>query len=416
MRGLVLISVLLAAVLPGCERCSARSDGPEAPDAAPLPVVSVALLPPPRPFTFVRQTADLGLALPERCRFRAFTARAAVAASTRFVAEPHMPATLVIADATGDPPRLTGVGALPLDAGGPTGAPVGLPWTEATALPRLAMGGGTWVAGIDRAGSRGAGQVILWRGGTAELLGEGDGFASADLACGESTCALLTTRRARVEAPGATVWIGAPGEPAGRWRPVEIVPAAADSDARPVGIAAMEAQAADAGAGAVGVTAALVEKGEVVFYRADAAGVREEARVPASQGVLDVIALPAPVAMTLSAAADEEGCPRDGRPGLRFARVGQPPAEIPTPAPATHGALRRLSRGALALWIAPLGCRHARRVVYGVVLDEQGAPAGAPLPIGDATAFTAAARGDDVDLYLEEPGALTWVRMTCTAP
>jgi hypothetical protein len=347
---------------------------------------------------------------------RAPLARAEISPETRFVAEPRALATLIAADATGDPPRLTGVGAIHLDPEGPTRDPVALPWHDPTALPRLALSGATWIAALDRPGDSAA-RVLLWRAGALESIGEGDGFEAADLACAGRACALLTSRLARVTQPGATIWVGASDAPASAWKPIEILPAAGESDARPLSIAAISAGApGDAAAGGLRVTAAIVDKGNVVFYGVDDAGAREEARVPLAHGVLDALAVPAPVVLASAVAVDDDGCPRDGRPGLQLASAGKPPILLPAPAPPIRGNLRHLQRGAIALWIAPLGCKQPRRVVYGVVLDAQGAPVGAPITVGDAAAFATASSGDDVDLYLQDPTGVTWVRMSCTAP
>jgi hypothetical protein len=369
--------------------------------------------------------ADASLAFPAQCRARGPLVHADVAATTRFVAEPRALATLVVADAAGDPVRLTGVAAVDLDPGGATHDPRALPWFEPASLPRLALRSGSWIAAVDRPGAAGASRVVLWRGGDAELLGEGDGFEGAALACVAPGCALLTTRIARVAQPGATVWFGSPSLPASRWIPIEIVPPAGESDARPLGLAAVEADssidagaAGDAGApsgaaGSLRVTAALVDRGQVVFFHADAAGAREIARVPAPHGTMDAIALPTPVAMSFAAPVDDDGCPRERPPGVRFERPGIAAVEFPSAGQPAAGYLRRLARGALAVWITPLGCRLARRVVHAVVLDATGTPIGTPMPVGDAQSFAVATQGDDVDLYLQDETTVTWARLTC---
>jgi hypothetical protein len=409
VRSPAALAPILLVLLGGCARCApSRARNDAGPPEAPL---VPALLPLPGPWTFVRQRGELGLALPRGCRFRELTAQAQVPGTTRFVAEPRALGALVVADSADDPPRLTGVGALTLDPAGPSRDPLALPWSDPAALPRFAATGARWLASLDRPGAAGATRVAVWSsgtgGGAGELLGEGDGFEAADLACTAARCALLTSRLSRVAQPGATVWLGAPDVPASRWKPVELVPTAAESDARPLRLAAID----DAR-----VSAALLERGEVVLFEAGDGGARETARLPAPHGALDAIALPRAAAMTLTSAIDDDGCARDGRPGVGFVRDGQPPVVFPAPAPPQRGVLRRLARGALAVWIAPLGCRVPRRVVYGVVLDGDGAPVGTPIPIGDAAAFAAAARSDDVDLYLQDATTVTWVRMACSAP
>jgi hypothetical protein len=400
----VSLVLCLAATAAGCTRPAKE----KTPDAGPPPVAHLPeLLPAPAPWSFARARGDAGIALPERCRYRAPTVRADVPGTSRFVAEPGTLGGLIVADSADSPPRLTGVAALTLDPAGATRDPVRLPWFDAEALPRLSRSDGRWVAAIDGAGAAGTARVTLWRGGEAEVVGEGDGFEATDLACSGSRCALLTSRIARVAVPGAIVWLGAPGEPASRWRPVEIVPALADSDARPVGLAAIEADGR--------ATAALLEKGVVIFVGAGEAGAHETGRIPAPPGVLDAAMVPRPVVLASASKVDDDGCARDGKPGVRLAREGAPPVDFALPAPPQRGVLRRLSRGALAAWITPIGCRSARRVVYALVLDEVGAPVGAPVPIVDATGFAVATKGDDVDVFLQDATSVTWVRATCAA-
>lgn len=409
-RSATLPSMLAALALAlGCARCTSRKSEHGAPDAGPAPAPTIpALLPAPKPWTFVRLRVDAEIALPERCRSRAPTARARVGELTRFVAEPRTLGALVVADATaGDPPRLAGVAALTLDPEGVTRDPVRLPWFEPAVLPRLARAGSRWIAALDQAEAAHAARVLLWRGGEVETVGEGDGFEAVDLACTSSPparCALLTTRALKVAAPGATVWIGSPDEPAAQWKPTEIVPTSADGDARPLGVAALDETHA---------AAAVVEKGDVVLHAAGEPAPREIARLPAPHGALDALALPAPVVMAYPSKVDDEGCARDGQPGIRFVRAGAPPVDFPLPGPPIRGALRRLAHGAIAAWVTPLGCRGARTVVYALLFDESGAPVGSPIPVGDADGFAIAAQGDDVDLWLQDETKVTWVRAGC---
>lgn len=408
VRRLVAFPSMLAglAMALGCARCTSQKSGP---DAGPAPAPTIpALLPAPKPWTFARMRVDAEIALPERCRHRAPVARAAVGGLTRFVAEPRTPGTLIVADATADdPPRLAGVAALTLDPEGVTRDPVRLPWFEPGALPRFSRGGSRWIAAVDQAGTTGAARVLLWRGDAVETVGEGDNFEAVDLACTSSPpvrCALLTTRPLKVAAPGATVWIGSPDEPAARWKATEIVPASAESDARPLGVAAVDEAR---------VVTAIVEKGDVVLHAAGEPVPREIARLPAPLGAVDALAQPAPMVMAYTSKVDEEGCARDGRPGIRFVRAGAPPVDFPLPGPPSNGVLRRLAHGAIAAWITPLGCRAARKVVYALLLDESGAPVGSPMAVGDANGFAMATQGDDVDLWLQDETAVKWVRASC---
>ena len=132
--------------------------------------------------------------------------------------------------------------------------------------------------------------------------------------------------------------------------------------------------------------------------------------------MLDVLALPGATAMVHGTPIDDRGCVPAEAGGadavVRFAQTGGS-AEVRTPAPPLRGTLRRLSRGALATWLAPLGCGAERRVVYAVALDAAGQPAGAVIPVGDADRYAVASEGDDVDLWLQHGEAVTWVRLRC---
>jgi hypothetical protein len=166
------------------------------------------------------------------------------------------------------------------------------------------------------------------------------------------------------------------------------------------------------------VVVALAEKGDCVFFRIDATGAREGDRIPAPHGVLDVLAAPGATAMLHGLPMNEQGCVAREAGGaeavVRFAQAAGA-AEVKAPAPPLRGALRRLSRGALATWIAPLGCGAERRAVYGVRLDEAGQPAGPVIPVGDAERYAVASRGDDVDLWLQQGTSVTWMRLRCGA-
>jgi hypothetical protein len=359
---------------------------------------------------------------------------------------------LIVAEAEGDPPVLTAVAGLTLDPTGESRGAKPLPWLTADAMPPLARFVGesgtdagadagtdagtessSWLAALEGSGTGASSRVLLWRAGAVEVIGEGDRFDAVDLDCDRGRCALLTTRMGKVAAAGAEVWIGSPSLPAAAWKRVEIIPESGDSSAHPLGLA----QIADPGStGTPGVIAALAEKKACVFFHAgDSEGAREIARFPAPYGLLDAIAAPAPVAMTFGTPVDENGCtsptpapedevdeeenapPTPAGPGsrIRFERAGGS-VDLPVPSPPLRGSLRRLSKGSLAIWIAPLGCGASRHVVYAVVLDSTGAPAGSPIPIADAEHFAAASSGDDVDLWLQREQRITWIPMRCGPP
>ncbi|TKC94656.1 hypothetical protein [Polyangium fumosum] len=408
----------------GCDRCTPKDKDTKA-DAgppAPIPIPKDELLPPPAPWVFKPARIGPGIpgiALPTGCEMRAPLVRAKVAPSTRFVAAPRGIGTLVVADADEQetPPRLLGVAGLVLDAEGESKGATPLPWLDADAMPRLARtDAGVWLAAYSEQGEDKLSRGFVHQGDHATPIGEGDRFDALDLACGSSRCALLTTRLGNVAVAGAALWVGLPNEPASSWKRTEIVPDTPESDARPSCIARLEAPppGSDAGAGG-GVVAALLEGQELVFWEATDGAARSLGRVPAPFGIVDATVAARPIALVYGATIDEEGCAKEGGK-LRFERVGKEAAEVRAHAPPVSGALRPLERGVLAAYLAPLGCGVARKVAYAVVLDAEGTPVSAPMPVADATSFAVAARGADVDMWIQMGDEVSWVRATCAAP
>ncbi|MDI1448651.1 hypothetical protein [Polyangium sp. 6x1] len=419
---LPLLAALL--LLTGCNRCTPKEKETKA-DAgppAPIPIPHDELLPPPAPWTFKPARIGPGIpgiALPDGCQMRAPLVRAKVAPSTRFVAAPRGLGVLVVADADEKetPPRLVGVGGLVLDAEGESKGATPLPWLDAEAMPRLARtDAGAWLAAYGEQSDEKLSRVFVHQGDHATPIGEGDRFDAIDLACGSSRCALLTTRLGNVAAAGADLWVGSPNEPASSWKRTEIVPDAPDSDARPSCLARIEAPppGTDASAGG-GVVATLLEGQELVFWDVADGAARSLGRVPAPFGIVDATVAARPIALVYGAAIDDEGCAKEGGK-LRFERVGKEAAEVRAHAPPVSGALRPLERGVLAAYLAPLGCGVARKVAYAVVLDGEGTPISAPMPVADATSFAVAARGADVDMWIQMGDEVSWVRATCAAP
>ncbi len=373
-------------------------------------------LPPPAAWTFSLVRMDYDVAAPEKCATRAPLVRAPIAGTARFVAEPRTLGSLLIADGRDDPPRLVGAAALTLAPAGATHDPKPIPWLVPSSAPRLGRtAAGLWVGAFDRPGDGGATRVGLFRDGAIDLLGEGDAFEATDLACVGDRCALLTSRVGRVAIPGAIIWTGTAADPAARWQQIELAPTDPESEARPFGLASVDAEPG----GGLAITAALIDRGEIVLDRVEGGSTREKGRIPAHHGLIDVLDLPArTVAMTYGTPLDDDGCVKPGSLGgasIRFERTGLPSIEIKTPAPPLGGSLRRLDQGALATWIAPLGCGRPRRVVYAVVLDADGAPVSAPMAVSDATSYAVAASGADVDFWVHNEARVTWMRLRCAA-
>ena len=402
--------------LAGCGRCSSPSVTGDGGADGPAPF-AYAPLPPPAAWTFAPVRMDFDVAVPERCSTRAPLVRAPVALTTRFVAEARTLGGLVIADGADDPPRLLGAAALTLDPAGPTHDPKPIPWVNPSSAPRLGRtAAGLWVGGFERPGEGGATRVGLFRDGAVDLLGEGDAFEAVDLACAGDRCALLTSRIGRTAIPGAMIWTGGAADPGPRWQPIEIALPAPENEARPFGLASVEA----APGGGLAVTAALIDRGEIVIERIEGGSTREKGRIPAHHGLIDVLDLPArTVAMTYGTPLYDDGCVKAGSEGgasIRFERTGLPSVELKTPAPPLGGSLRRLEKGALATWIAPLGCGRPRRVLYAVVLDADGTPSSAPMAVSDASSYAVSSSGADVDLWVHNEARVTWMRLRCAAP
>jgi hypothetical protein len=397
LLAVALPAVALAAL--GCARCS----GPD----GPAPSVSGAsLLPPPKPWSFSLVRVRPDIAYPQGCQRRGPVVRADVPPTTRFVADPHTLATLVVADSTGEPPELTGVAAVTLDPAGATRLPIPIPWTSAALFPHLARTpAGAWIAALAVPDDAGLPHAGLWRSGVVEPFPSAFRLEAADLLCSGEVCALLAGRADVHALAGADVFLGSPESPIARWRHTAIN-APGDSDARPLSLS---------GTG----VAVLLEGNDCVFWTTDEPP-HEIARVPVPHGVLDAAVVPSPVAMVYDGAVGDDGCPQQGPDGgtftLRFQRPGLPPADVSLAAPPAIGVLRPLRRGALAVWRAPLGCHLARQVVYAVVLDGTGTPVAAPTAVANGSAFAVAADGDDVDLWVEADRAVSWARMTCSAP
>jgi hypothetical protein len=405
------LSLLLLA---GCGRCGAQQPeadgGPEAPEA-------VVPLPPARAWAFQAVRGRPEVAAPSGCRLRAPVLQAPVRSTTGFVAEPGSLATLVIADTSEDGAQLLASGAMRFDAAGAVAGQAPVPWFSPDAVPRLGRTeGGRWLGTIAERDDAGAWRALLWRDGAVEPIGSGDRFEAVDLWCDAGLCALLTSRLGRVAMPGAEVRIGAATAPLADWTTVAIEPQRVDSDAHPLGIVRSSRPAGgEAPRDGSALRVALIERGECVLFAIEQDRARETGRIPAPDGVLDIVGIPEATAMLHAAPVGDDGC-WDGSVSavakVRFAQAGRQ-TEIAMQAPPVRGALRLLARGALATWMMPLGCGAARKVVYAVKLDGAGQPIGKVIPVGDAKRYAVASEGDDVDLWLQHPDAVTWMRLHC---
>lgn len=400
--------------LAGCARCSGESSGSSgetgktSSSAAPLAPAQVAA---PSAWTLATVRMPTGVAAPERCRYRAELRAAEVPITTHFAADPRTLGLLVAAETRASPPAVRSSGELTFAPNAVVTPGAWVPWPDAASAPRLARLGDSWVGAWDVPRTKTTSEVVLFRGGAATSLGEGDLYVTADLACGPSKCALLTSRRGRVAPSGADVLLF-DADPKNPPRPFAIEPEG-DSAARPFGLASVE--------GPRGAVAVLVDRGEAQFWSVDAPPAASPilAKLPAPNGVLDAMWLgDRAIVLTHGNVVDDKGCAREGSDvhgaKLTLVRGADPPIEIRAPGPPILAALRPLEKGALALWLSPLGCGADRRVLFGVVLDSTGAPVTAPIPIGDADTFAAATTQSDVDIWLRNGDRLFWMRLTCS--
>lgn len=405
------LPLLLA--LTGCARCT---DGARPNDAGPGPgpgpsEVDITPLPKPAPWAFAVARTDLSLAYPDRCAARAPLMRAPVTGALHLLTDPNVLGELVVVETEGDPPRAARAGALSL--GGQEVVSSDLPWMESARPPRFAKAGAGWMGAFTLAGN----QVMVGRGARAESAGDGDHFEAVDLGCNGASCALVTTPKGRVARPGASVWMGGPEAPLHTWKVTEIVPDG--GDVTPLGLAAIEADH---------VMIALTGEASLSFWSVSRGeGARFVGRAALPHGVIDVasVARDKPIALAHGTPVGDDGCAIEHAPGggalVSFVAPFGEAVSVKAPAPPVMGAIRRLTKGAIAIWLAPLQCggpsdagTKPRKILYGVVIGEDGKPVTGPMAIGDAKQAAISAKGDDVDVFVEESeGRVAWMKMRC---
>lgn len=413
-------SLALIALAPLATLACDRSDGAPAPSASAFLPASATPRPPPT--AALRSPVPLPagllpvadaprfrplpspppLALPSACKQEGRFVRTELPPHAVFAVDPRSPGRLGWAVGVEGEPGLRRAASLGFEVSVETPTPEPLPWFVAAETPVLARSSaGLALAAFSLPRLLGAlDRVGLARGENLELVGEGDGFHPVDLACGD-VCALLTTRLAKVASPGVELRVGPAEQSVSAWRTLELATEASAGAPQPVALSVQGAT----------VTAAVEDRGVVAFYRVENDTTTRTLELAAPHGTLDALASP-PLVATHGAPPGEDRC-GEGPASLVLVRPAAPPLSLPLPSPAETAALRALASGTLAVWLAPLGCKSERRVVYAAVLRPDGSLAGEVVPVADGDAFAVATAGERVDLWVQQGQVLLGARARC---
>jgi hypothetical protein len=414
----VPLVVAFAVSAGGCSSCHRAPTSTEPLDAGTVALLPTVAFQPPAPWKVEKLPGAGDVALPAGCKFvlPVGMVRAPTDGLT-FAAAHGAPAAFAFAASEPDPEASAatevarGIVDVAFDAKPRLARDV--PWWSPVAPPPLAAAGGRWLALVDRTVADPLSRVVLWREGSApETLGEGDKLASIDFRCVDRVSADLTTRLSRVAAPGASVFVGAPDQPAAEWRRYDVGALDAGTDVRPATIAGIHGDAVDV---------ALLDRDGVGVFRVSKDGVVPGPHLRGHYGVLDVATLAAKgadggivaLAASHSDPVDENGCSGVGG-RVTIERTGHDPAIVRTGAPPLSAFLRPLSDGAIFAWIAPVSCRNkSRPIVHAMLLDATGAPISSDTAVDDASGFAVETRGDAVEMFLRTHDGIKWIRGVC---
>jgi hypothetical protein len=251
-------------------------------------------------------------------------------------------------------------------------------------------------------------RVWLWReGGHLDLLAEGDRLAPVDAKCDASGCVVLTTHVGQVATRGATAWVGEPGAAISGWSRVEFPAEHVEEGAVALGVVQWDVASRS-------VLVAFEDPKQVALVRATGATVKGEGKLDRGSVVLDFLATrDGPMVVMTRGVLDANGCVSVGAQ-VEIATPGRPPHTLPTPVPPSSGYVRALNKGAFLTWAAPIHCRIPdRKVVYGVLLRSDGAPASSTMALGNADGHALTTRGDEVHVWLSDAQGVTWIRAKC---
>lgn len=326
-----------------------------------------------------------------------------------FLASAGDPGTLAVASGDPSPGHVTdfrGLVGLGTDA---PGSVRDVPWLHLLDPPIMASSAKGWIALLSEHDGLGpSNRVWLWReGGHLDLLAEGDRLAPVDARCDASGCVVLTTHAGQVATRGATAWVGDPGAPISGWTRVEIPAEHVEEGAVALGVAQWDVASRS-------VLVVFEDPEHVAFVRATAATVKGEGKIDRGHVVLDFLAMrDGPMVVMTRGEPDANGCVAAGAQ-VEIAMPGRPPHTLPTPVPPSSGYVRVLNKGAFMTWAAPMHCRvPERKVVYGVLLRADGAPASSTMALGNADGHAVTTRGDEVHVWLSDSQGVTWIRAKC---
>jgi hypothetical protein len=425
-RAALVVGSIGALLLGGCRGCGG-SGTPDAGAAASAASFSPSAWPaspdpPPVPSYAIVVRERSGIALPAPCRYRAEPVRARIDRSTVLAADPKVLGVVVMAEGSeaepeaGAPARPTRVGLVSWPSDGGTAPTAGSARLLALPAPGELLSSalarepesGEWLMAYGPKASSPRSEVLLWRGGRAELVGAGNGFEVVDLACAAGYCALLTTHLGGVGALDAELRIGRPGTPVASWRLVSIEPELG-TEPVPFRIAALDPSTAGR---PPQVRVVLDDRGELRFVEV---GVDLEPKplgeLPAPHGALDASGLPAPAALTLRGAADERCQGAAG--GVAFQELGSAGLELPSALVPLGGALRGIDGGTFVLFEAPLSCHGGGSMLYAAIVPTGATTAQTPVAVAQADAYALSSSGSDVDLWVRQQDEVTWVRARC---
>ena len=409
MRSLVGVFALGALVLAGCSRCNGTKRGEH--DAArgdtPFEIAPAPLVEPWR----WQQASARDMAVPAGCRFTASPQRFATDTTRLFFMSPAGdPNTLAVAEGLADGgtiSRARGLVSMPNESG--VGGVRDVPWIHVDEPPVMASTGARFLSVLREADAFGPTvRLWLWRDGKPlEVLGDGDQLAATDARCDGESCVVLTTRASAVASPGATVWFGDASDAASSFARKDVAPEGTAKAAAPFAIARWDAASRAA-------TIAIDSGGKIAFFAVKPDAIQGLGGVPKEHLVLDVVATKTtPLLVTTRGEPDDDGCVAQGAKVV-LAAPGREAIELSSATPPASGYARPLGPGAFVTWIAPVNCKAPeRKVVYGVLIGEDGVPASTPMALGNADGHAMTTSGMDVSVWLREPGGVTWIRMRC---